>query len=133
MNDIVKPENAYTRKRKNLLAYSNFFDNKNPSCIRRSESGGISKRSTGSRSTFSLAASVLCTDSTNNSDSSNSNSPSPGICLPPLPPQRRRSPDIASSPPEQNFSPWRSLSLSDLQGASATPSISGIMVNNRHK
>lgn len=132
MKDIVKPENAYTRKRKNLLAYNNFWD-KNRNGIRRNNSSGISKRAAGSRSSLALAASMGCTESNNNSDSSNSNSPSPGICLPPLPPQARRSLYNDSSPPlGQKFSPWRSFSLSDLQGATATPSISGIMVNNRH-
>ncbi|XP_027176717.1 suppressor protein SRP40-like isoform X1 [Coffea eugenioides] len=132
MKDIVKPENSYTRKRKNLLACNNFWD-KNRNGIRRNNSGGISKRAAGSRSSLALAASMGCTESSNNSDSSNSNSPSRGICLPPLPPQARRSLyNDSLSPPGQKFSPWRSFSLSDLQGATATPSISGIMVNNRH-
>lgn len=116
MKDIIKPENAYTRKRKNLLAYNNFWD-KNRNGIRRNNSGGISKRAAGSRSSLALAASMGCTESNNNSDSSNSNSPSPGICLPPLPPQARRSLyNDSSSPPGQKISPWRSFSLSDLQG-----------------
>ncbi|KAL3535522.1 hypothetical protein ACH5RR_003983 [Cinchona calisaya] len=137
MKDIVKPENAYTRKRKNLLAHSNFWD-KNHNGIRRSSSGGISKRSAGSRSALALAASMGCNESNNNSDSSNSNSPSPGSSLPPLPPQGRRSLyNDSSSPRGQKSSPWRSFSLSDLQGATATAtataSISGIIVDNRHK
>ncbi|KAI5674268.1 hypothetical protein M9H77_14632 [Catharanthus roseus] len=133
IKDIVKPENAYTRKRKNLLAYSNFWD-KNHITIRRSSSGAISKRHSNSRSTLTLAATMGCAES-NNSDSSNSNSPPRGICLPPLPPQVRRSPnnDSISSPPEQMFSPWRSFSLSDLQGAAASPNISGITVNHRQE
>ncbi|KAL3532694.1 hypothetical protein ACH5RR_006215 [Cinchona calisaya] len=121
LKDIVKPENAYTRKRKNLLAFNNFFD-KNLNGIQRSNSGGLSKRATSSRSSLALAASMGYTESTNNSDSSNSNSPSPGICLPPLPPQSRRTLyNDSSSPPEQKFSPWRSFSLSDLQDLSQIP------------
>ncbi|CAI9100719.1 OLC1v1037879C1 [Oldenlandia corymbosa var. corymbosa] len=117
VNEIVKPENAYTRKRKNLMAFNNFWDNKNHSIARRSNGGGIAKRSAGSRSTLALAAAMGCTESNNNSDSSSSTSPSPCVRLPPLPPHRRRSPDlVSSSPQEKNFSPWRSFSLSDLQG-----------------
>lgn len=131
IKDIVKPENAYTRKRKNLLAFSNIWD-KDSTSIRRSNSGGIAKRHSNSRSLLALAATMGCAESNNNSDSSISHLSSPGNCLPPLPPQvRRLSNDSSSSPPKQMFSPWRSLSLSDLQGAAASTSIPGLMVHNR--
>ncbi|CAK9138509.1 unnamed protein product [Ilex paraguariensis] len=136
IKDIVKPVNAYTRKRKNLLAYSNFFD-KNRNHLSRSNSGGISKRPVNSsRSTLALAVTMSSPESASNSESSNSHLLLPNTCLPPLPPHSRRSPDKESSPspPARSFSPWRSFSLSDLQCAvGATPSITGLVINNQVK
>lgn len=54
IKDIVKPENAYTRKCKNLLAFSNIWD-KDRTSIQRSNSGGIAKRHSNSRSLVALA------------------------------------------------------------------------------
>ncbi|CAI9766584.1 unnamed protein product [Fraxinus pennsylvanica] len=128
--DMVKPEDAYTRRRKNLLAHKYFLD-KNFSNILRSNSGGISKRSANSRSTLHLAASM-----TNNSSTSSSYSSSPSRCLPPLPPHARRPTNCESlsSSPDEKFSPLRSFSLSDLQVADAvSPSITGLLVDNRDK
>ncbi|KAL3332419.1 hypothetical protein AABB24_032808 [Solanum stoloniferum] len=124
LKDMVKPENAYTRKRKNLLAHSNFFD-KNRSRFPRNNSSGLYKRPITSRSSLALGATSSCSESNNSSESLNSNASSPRCSLPPLPPQSRRySIEPSSSPPEQKLSPWRSFSLSDLQGASAgTPSL----------
>lgn len=133
IKDIVKPENAYTRKRKNLLAFSNIWD-KDRTSIQRSNSGGIAKRHSNSRSLVALAATMGGSESNTSSDNSISHLLSPETCLPPLPPQvRRSSNDSSSSPPKQMFSPWRSLSLSDLQGAAASTSIPGLMVNNRQQ
>lgn len=127
LKDMVKPENAYTRKRKNLLAHSNFFD-KNRNHFPRNNSGGLYKRPINSRSSLALGATSSCSESNNSSESLNSNASSPRFSLPPLPPQSRRySIEPSSSPPEQKLSPWRSFSLSDLQGAAAgTPSLMGI-------
>ncbi|KAK4337985.1 hypothetical protein RND71_042472 [Anisodus tanguticus] len=127
LKDMVKPENAYTRKRKNLLAHSNFFD-KNRNHFPRNNSGGLYKRPTNSRSSLALGATSSCSESNNSSESLNSNVSSPHFSLPPLPPQPRRySNESSSSPPEQKLSAWRSFSLSDLQGAAAaTPSLMGI-------
>lgn len=136
LKEIVKPENAYTRKRKNLLAYSTLFD-KNRNSPLRGNSGGISKRPANSnRSTSALAMTMNGNESNNNSESSNSNSLSTAPCRPPLHPHGRKSPNNESSlsPPERTFSPWRSFSLSDLQcAAAATPSITGLVISNGDK
>ncbi|XP_009761754.1 protein OXIDATIVE STRESS 3 LIKE 1-like [Nicotiana sylvestris] len=127
LKDMVKPENAFTRKRKNLLAHNNFFD-KNRNHFPRNYSGGLYKRPINSRSSLALGATSSCSESNNSSESLNSNPSSPHFSLPPLPPQSRRySNESSSSPPEQKFSAWRSFSLSDLQGtAASTPSLTGI-------
>ncbi|CAK9144181.1 unnamed protein product [Ilex paraguariensis] len=136
IKDITKPVNAYSRKRKDLLAYSNFWD-KNRNHLSRSNTGGISKRPlNSSRSTLALAVTMSSSESINNGESSDSNSSSPNLCLPPLPPHCRRSPDkeSSSSPLTQNLYPWRSFSLSDLQcAATATSSITGLVINSRVK
>ncbi|KAL1531320.1 hypothetical protein AAHA92_34009 [Salvia divinorum] len=133
IKEITKPENAYTRKRKNLLVFNNIWD-KNQNSIVRNRIGGLSKRPTNSRSMLSLAANTNCSES-NSGDTCNSNSPPPGCSLPPLPPHARRSmkSELSSSPPVDKFPSWRSFSLSDLQGvadADATPSTSGLWSNN---
>lgn len=126
VKEIVKPEDAYTRKRKNLLAHNNFFS-KNRSCLPGMGNGGIYKRPINSRSSSALAASVSCSDSNYSSKSLNSSPSSPCLSRPPLPPQTRRYRNESSlSPPEQKLNAWRSFSLSDLQGAAATPSLMGI-------
>nr|AGV54626.1 hypothetical protein [Phaseolus vulgaris] len=64
--DIAKPENAYTRKRRNLMALNNVLD-KNRSYPLRFIGGAICKRSISlSRSNLALAVAM------NNSDSSSS-------------------------------------------------------------
>ncbi|GAA0144239.1 hypothetical protein LIER_35894 [Lithospermum erythrorhizon] len=134
IKDIVKPENALTRKRKNLLAH-NIYWNKNNHNRLRASSGGITKRTINSRSSVALAAMGLY-ESNSNSESSNSNSSSPVLNLPPLPPQSRTLSykEFYASPQHQTFSPWRSFSLSDLQGVdAATSSIVGGFGNNNEK
>ncbi|KAG6414295.1 hypothetical protein SASPL_127014 [Salvia splendens] len=137
IEEITKPENAYTRKRKNLLVFNNIWD-KNQNSIVRNRIGGISKRPTNSRSMLSLAANTNCSGS-NSGDTCNSNSSLPGYSLPPLPPHARRSmkSELLSSPPVDKFPSWRSFSLSDLQGVAdaevATPSTGGLWSNNTEK
>lgn len=126
--DMVKPEDAYTRRRKNLIAHKYYLD-KNFSNILRSNSGGISKRSANSRSTLHLAANM-----SNNSSASSSYSTSPSRCLPPLPPHARRPTNCESlsSSPDEKFRSLRSFSLSDLQDADAvSPSVTGLLVDKR--
>jgi len=123
IKDIGKPENAYTRKRRNLLASNHIWD-KNRNFPLRSNGGGITKRPiSSSRSTLALAmamngsesSSSCCTSEDSNSSLASSSPPH----LPPLHPQGRASHSICSksslSPPRRNFSGSRSFSLADLQ------------------
>ena len=121
MKDIAKPENAYTRRRRNLMAFNHVWD-KNRSSLLRSNSGGISKRTIStSRSSLALAVAMNNSESSSSitsedSTSSSSNS-SPQQLLPPLHPRNRASASGAaapSSPLQRNFSAWRSFSLADL-------------------
>ncbi|KAL3825376.1 hypothetical protein ACJIZ3_021405 [Penstemon smallii] len=137
MKDITKPENAYTRKRKNLLAFDNLLD-KNRNSITRGSSGGKPKRPTNSRSMLSLAATMNCSES-NSGETSNSNSSSPGCCLPPLPPHAKKAlhHELPPVPPVEKFPSFRSFSLSDLQGAAAAavdaPSDTSLWIDTSEK
>ncbi|CAN4101408.1 unnamed protein product [Withania somnifera] len=130
VKEMIKPEDAYTRKRKNLLAHNNFFG-KNCSSLPGVGDGGIYKRPINSRSSSALAASMSCSDTSYSSEALNSSPSSPCLSHPPLHPQTRKYKNESSlSPPEQKFNALRSFSLSDLQGAAAaaaaTPSLMGI-------
>ncbi|XP_050220388.1 protein OXIDATIVE STRESS 3 LIKE 1-like [Mercurialis annua] len=127
IKEIAKPENAYTRKRRNLLAFSHGWE-KNRSFPYRSNGGGISKRSIStSKSTLALAVAMSSSESiTSTSDDSTSSSISKSPPhLPPLHPRARSSTyhnNLALLPSlQQNSSPWRSFSVADLQ-QSATAS-----------
>ncbi|XP_015572921.1 protein OXIDATIVE STRESS 3 LIKE 2-like [Ricinus communis] len=108
VKDFVKPENPYTRKRKNLLARNiicddNFPPKDNGSCV--------SKRP---------ATSMNCPKSKNKRIESQSMSSSSSSHLPPLHPRVKTSHGNGSClPPVQRNSNWRSFSLSDLQCAAA--------------
>ncbi|KAF6141514.1 hypothetical protein GIB67_012276 [Kingdonia uniflora] len=85
ISDIAKPENPYNRKRKDLFCSSNVSDKRKN--FLRSNSGGISKRSTNySRSTLAFAV-MSSSDSNTTSDNSRSSSPSSPRPLPPVHPQ----------------------------------------------
>lgn len=127
LKDIVKPENAYTRRRRNLMAFSHGWD-KNRSFPLRSNGGGISKRSISlSRSSLALAVAATNSDSSSSitsedsASSSNSLSPSP-TPLPPLHPRHRVS--LIANP--------RSYSLADLQhcAIAATMKMSSPSIGN---
>ncbi|KAJ6758391.1 hypothetical protein OIU74_025125 [Salix koriyanagi] len=121
IKDIAKPENAFTRKRRNLLAFSHFWE-KNRGFPNRN---GISKRPiSSSKSTLALAVAMSSSESIS-STSEDSNSTSTSFSkspphLPPLHPRSRASHNnLASFPsPRQSFSPWWSFSLADLQQCS---------------
>ncbi|KAF5726130.1 hypothetical protein HS088_TW23G00871 [Tripterygium wilfordii] len=126
VEDIAKAENAYTRRRRNLLSFNLLWD-KSRNSSHRNGGGGISKRPIStSRSTVALAMALSSSESiSNTSDDSNSSSYSRSPpSLPPLHPLSRASyNNLAASasssplpsPPQQKFSPWRSYSLADLQ------------------
>lgn len=113
IEDISKPENAYTRRRRNLLAFNHVSD-KNRNFPLRSHAGGISKRPLGS-SRSTLAFAVAMTGSSDSIGNMSEGSRSPPL-LPPLHPQSRSVKNkIASSPSQQSLSAWRSFSFADLQ------------------
>lgn len=112
VKDIVKPENAYTRRRRNLLAFNHGWD-KNKNFPLRSNSGGISKRTMSlSRSALALAVALSNSDSSSSftsddSATSTSYSSAPSSPLPPRHPGNRVS--SLASPLQRNF-----FSLADL-------------------
>ncbi|XP_058108600.1 protein OXIDATIVE STRESS 3 LIKE 2-like [Magnolia sinica] len=117
--DLAKPDNAYNRKRKNLLAFTHYLDRNRNSPL-RSTAGSISKRpANSSRSTLALGVAM------SSSESSMSEEHEPR--LPPLHPQGKS--PICRSPSQWSFSS-RSFSLSDLQGASSN---SPICLRDKHK
>ncbi|XP_065851196.1 protein OXIDATIVE STRESS 3 LIKE 1 [Euphorbia lathyris] len=119
IKEIAKAENAYTRKRRNLLAFSHVVE-KNRSFPLRSNGGGISKRPiSSSKSTLALAVAMSSSESIMSStsdDSSNSKSP------PHLPPLHPRSGASHHNLTSLDYSPWRSFSVADLQHCVSTTS-----------
>lgn len=103
IKDVGKPENAYTRKRRNLLAFNHVWD-KNQNL--KSHMGGISKRPLGSsRSTLAFAVTMSSSDGiSSSSEDSSSRSP------PHLPPPHPRSRSA-----RKNLSALPSFSTADLQ------------------
>ncbi|CAL0319099.1 unnamed protein product [Lupinus luteus] len=135
IKNMVKPENAYTRRRRNLMAFHHGWDkNRNSNFHLRSNiiNGGISKRtiSPSRRSTLALAFALnydSCSSSSFTSEDSNSTSNSRLLSphLPPFYPQIRVSSASAgpSSPLQQNnfsSSSWRSFSFADLHHCATT-------------
>ncbi|GAB2291612.1 hypothetical protein Dimus_025867 [Dionaea muscipula] len=122
IEELAKPENAYTRKRKNLLVSSRAWE-KNPCFSSRPDGGGSPKRQANdSRSTVIFSMTLSSMEGCNSSGSPNSTASSPSRCRPPLHPQTKSclNNGSLSSSPEQKFSPWRSFSLSDLHCVAAS-------------
>lgn len=117
IQDIVKPEDAYNRKRKNMLAHTVLLDKSRDFASK----SGISKRLNNNHGSNVVG------------ESSNLSS-SPSGSLPPLPARPKKPPTKESlgSSPRTFCSPWRSLSLSDLQhAAGASSSVMGSRGNIR--
>ncbi|KAI3801217.1 hypothetical protein L1987_29321 [Smallanthus sonchifolius] len=111
IQDIVKPEDAYSRKRKNMLAHYALLD-KHHETTTTTESG-VSKR--------------FARNSEDSNDGSNTSTSMTGCSLPPFPCNSRKlssGESSDSSPRLYMSSPWRSLSLSDLQHASSFTGVS---------
>ncbi|XVF48767.1 hypothetical protein PTKIN_Ptkin03bG0215500 [Pterospermum kingtungense] len=110
IKEIAKPENAYTRRRRNLLAINHVWDkNRNKRPIRPISS---------SKSTLALAVAMSSSESISSASEESSSTSSPR--LPPLHPQTRTSfngSNTPSSPPStgRSFSTWRSYSLADVR------------------
>ena len=106
IKDVGKPENAYTRKRRNLLAFNHVWD-KNQN-LRSHMGGGITKRPlSSSRSTLAFAVSTMSSSDGISSSSEDSSSRSPPPQLPPPHPRSRTA--------RRNPSVWPSFSSADLQ------------------
>ncbi|KAJ9547927.1 hypothetical protein OSB04_020470 [Centaurea solstitialis] len=119
IQDIVKPEDAYSRKRKNMLAHNVILDKNRNSTTEN----GISKRlANASRSGSDFGS--------HDTEETGENS---GFSHPPLPRSSRRLPanESSSSSPRLYSTPWRSLSLSDLQHVSAVTSTITSFVSNK--
>ncbi|KAK6236668.1 hypothetical protein QUC31_020457 [Theobroma cacao] len=119
IKDIAKPENAYTRRRRNLLAINHAWDkNRNKRLIRPISS---------SKSTLALAVAMSSSESISSTSEDSTSTSSPR--LPPLHPQTRTSfNNTPSSPPKssRNFSNWRSFSLADVREYATNPDCSSI-------
>ncbi|KAK8602405.1 hypothetical protein V6N13_057964 [Hibiscus sabdariffa] len=102
IKEIAKPENAYTRRRRNLLAINHLWDknrnNKRP--IRPISS---------SASTLALAVAMSSSESISSSSDDSTSTSSPP--LPPLHPQTRTPPSSSG----RDLSNWRSFSLADVR------------------
>ncbi|OIV96432.1 hypothetical protein TanjilG_09859 [Lupinus angustifolius] len=135
IKNMVKPENAYTRRRRNLMAFHHGWgknQNSNFHLRRNSINGGISKRTiSSSRSTLALAFALnydTCSSSssfTSEDSNSASNLRSVSPHLPPFHPRIRVSSASVgpSSPLQQNnfsSSSWRSFSFADLHHCATT-------------
>ncbi|OIW19354.1 hypothetical protein TanjilG_03488, partial [Lupinus angustifolius] len=114
VQDIVKPEDPYAKRRKDLLAH-NILINRNRSYT--DNVGEISKRP--GRGASCLTLSSLGSNG-DGEDGKISTSISPPCPLPPTHPHAKRSSANASAPcPPTRNSPWRSYSWSDLQSVAA--------------
>ncbi|TKY74851.1 hypothetical protein E2542_SST03615 [Spatholobus suberectus] len=110
VKDIAKPESAYTRRRRNLMAFNHIWE-KSRNFPSRSNTGGISKRTiSSSRSAAALAFAINYDSSSScasedSSSSWNSRSPPP---FPPLHPRNQVSSASTgpTSPTQQSFSAW---------------------------
>lgn len=120
IKDLGKPENAYTRKRRNLLA-SNMFSFKSASNVLRSNGGGIAKKSQ-SNGRNMLARAVAMS----NSSSSQEDQEQQYRLLPPLHSSGKSSATgsfpVRSPSPEYCSFPLRSFSTTDLQGMTGSGS-----------
>lgn len=111
IKDIAKPENAHTRRRRNLLAINHIWDknrnNKRPI-----------RPITSSKSTLALAVAMSSSESMSSISEDSTSTSSPR--LPPLYPQTRSSFNnnnntTPSSPPCRNLPNWRSFTLADVR------------------
>ncbi|XP_062091150.1 protein OXIDATIVE STRESS 3 LIKE 1-like [Humulus lupulus] len=126
IKDFAKPENPYTRKRKNLIARSSLLDKNRTYSLKDLASGTSKRTASSSRSSFLLGEALNSSGNNINNEDLNSISTSPSCSRPPLHPHVKRSPTNGSSSPPQRQSPWRSFSLSDLQSVAAAASTANL-------
>ncbi|TKY54417.1 hypothetical protein E2542_SST18824 [Spatholobus suberectus] len=119
MQEIVKPEDPYAKKRKNLIARNALIE-RSRSCA--DNIGGISKRP----ANIGRGASCLTSGGSEEGNSNSSTSISPPFPLPPLHPRANRS--SLPQPSATRNSPWRSYSWSDLHSVAEAHDISGLAI-----
>ncbi|MED6192978.1 hypothetical protein PIB30_014966 [Stylosanthes scabra] len=126
VQEIVKPEDPYAKKRKNLLARNLLIERSRSS----DNFGGMLKR----KSNIRRGPSCLTLSSSEEGNSSTSTSISPPCPLPPLHPLAKKSSAKApqACPPVRN-SPWRSYSWSDLQSAAESHDMPSLAICSGNK
>lgn len=128
IKEFAKPENPYTRKRKNLIARSSLLDKNRTYSLKDLRSGTSKRTTSSSRSSFLHGEALNSSGNNISNEDSSSISTSPSCSRPPLHPPLhphvKRSPTNESSSPPQRKSSWRSFSLSDLQSVAAAAAAS---------
>ncbi|XP_014505894.2 uncharacterized protein LOC106765703, partial [Vigna radiata var. radiata] len=119
MEEIVKPEDPYAKKRKNLIARNASIE-RSRSCA--SNIGGISKRP----SNIGRGTSLLNLHSSE--EGSSSSSISPPCALPPLHPRANNRSSLPQPSSATRSVPWRSYSWSDLNAIAEAHDISGLAI-----
>ncbi|KAG4942420.1 hypothetical protein JHK85_047066 [Glycine max] len=118
MEEIVKPEDPYAKKRKNLIARN--------SSIERSRScaniGGISKRPS------NIGGGASCLTLNCSEEGSSSTSISPPCPLPPLHPRAINRSSLPQPSSTGRNPPWRSYSWTDLHSVAEAHDISGLAI-----
>lgn len=102
LKHISKPDDPYSRRRRNLLSYGLTWEKNRAPCLRSNGGSGISKRVTTSNRKTKLALAVAMSNSgsSNKKQVEGCNSSAASFLL---------------SSPGNDFSSWRSFSLADLQ------------------
>uniref|UniRef100_A0A2P2JAK6 Uncharacterized protein LOC105637964 n=1 Tax=Rhizophora mucronata TaxID=61149 RepID=A0A2P2JAK6_RHIMU len=119
VKEFAKPENPYTKKRKNLFAHGSFWLQNPGFPVRDSGTGMLKRPGSPNGSTMDVGLTRNCfKDDKNSQGSYSTSSSSSSSCLPPLHPHGKKSLGNPSClPPPQQTCPWRSFSLSDLRCA----------------
>lgn len=128
--ELTKPENAYSKRRRNLLACTLPWDKTTKSnLILRNSNGGIAKRvQSATRNSLALAVAMSSLAASSSRDSLHSQhemtsrSPPPSHCSHFHPRVKELQADC-SLPAQRSFSAWRSFSLADLQECASETTI----------
>jgi len=119
MEEIVKPEDPYAKKRKNVIARNASIE-RSRSCA--SNIGGISKRAS------NMGRGTSCLNLHSSEEGSSSSSISPPCPLPPLHPRANNRSSLPQASSATRSSPWRSYSWSDLNAIAEAHDISGLAI-----
>ncbi|KAK7388264.1 hypothetical protein VNO78_23075 [Psophocarpus tetragonolobus] len=122
MQEIVKPEDPYAKKRKNLIARNALIE-RSRSCA--DNIGGISKRHS------NIGRGPSCLTLSSSEEGNSSTSISPPCPLPPLHPRANNRSSLPQAQPSSSTtrnSPWRSYSWTDLHSVAEPHDISGFAI-----